>query len=107
VNLDFLDHPDRSGIFNLGTGRASSYHEMAAAVVNAVEGAAGHPARNLNQLIASGVIEYAPFPPALVGKYQSFTEADVSRLRGAGYTAPMLGVEEGVARYVQRLISAG
>ena len=40
------------------------------------------------------------FPPALAGKYQSCTEADLSRLRAAGYRAPMLTVEEGVARYV-------
>ena len=48
---------------------------------------------------------YMPFPPALAGKYQSFTEADLARLRAAGYRAPMHSVDEGVARYVERLIS--
>ena len=51
------------------------------------------------------MISYIPFPPALAGKYQSFTEADLTRLRAAGYGAPMLAVDEGVARYVERLIS--
>jgi ADP-L-glycero-D-manno-heptose 6-epimerase len=50
-----------------------------------------------------GLIEYAPFPDALKGKYQSFTQADVGALRRAGYAAPMLTVEEGVGGYVKRL----
>ena len=54
---------------------------------------------------ASGAIAYIPFPPALVGKYQSYTQADLSRLRAAGYVAPMQFVAEGVPRYVERLIS--
>jgi ADP-L-glycero-D-manno-heptose 6-epimerase len=55
--------------------------------------------------VAAGMITYIPFPPALAGKYQSFTEADLARLRAAGYLAPMIEVEDGVARYVERLIS--
>jgi ADP-L-glycero-D-manno-heptose 6-epimerase len=105
VNLDFLDHPERSGIYNLGSGRASSYNEMAAAVINAAESAAGRPARSIGELVTAGAIAYIPFPQDLAGKYQSFTEADLSRLRSGGYVAPMLGVDEGVGRYVQRLIS--
>ena len=50
-------------------------------------------------------ITYVPMPDVLRGKYQSFTQADVSQLRAAGYTAPMLSVEEGVSRYVESLIS--
>jgi ADP-L-glycero-D-manno-heptose 6-epimerase len=106
VNLEFLDHPDRSGIFNVGSGHATTYNEMAAAVVNAIETAAGRVARTVPELVAAGAIEYVPFPPALVGKYQSFTQADLSRLRAAGYAAPMLTVEEGVGRYVHRLMAA-
>ena len=52
-----------------------------------------------------GAIEYIPFPPPLVGKYQSFTQADLTTLRAAGYQAPMLDVAQGVARYVESLIS--
>jgi ADP-L-glycero-D-manno-heptose 6-epimerase len=106
VNLDFLDHPERSGIFNLGSGNATTYNEMAAAVINAVETAAGRRARTASDLVAAGVVEYIPFPPALAGKYQSFTQADLTRLRAAGYVAPMFSVDEGVGRYVHRLMAA-
>ncbi len=105
VNLDFLDHPQRAGIFNLGSGRAQSYNEMAVATINACAVADGAPARTLEQLVSAGTITYVPFPPALVGKYQSFTQADLSALRSAGYTAPMANVEEGVSRYAERLMA--
>ena len=63
---------------------------------------------SLAQLRESGVIEYIAFPPQLVGKYQSFTQADVSALRSAGYGEPFLSVEEGVGRYVaSRLATEG
>ena len=52
-----------------------------------------------------GRIVYTPFPPQLVGKYQSFTQADLSKLRAAGYTEPFAPVSEGVGRYVESLIS--
>ena len=63
------------------------------------------PAASVAELVAAGTISYVAFPPALAGRYQSFTEADLARLRAAGYGAPMLGIDEGVARYVERLIS--
>ncbi len=103
VNLDFLDHPQRSGIFNLGTGRAQTFNELAAATVNACRALEGKPAQPLVDLVAQGTIEYIPFPAQLVGKYQSFTEADVGKLRGAGYNAAFSSVEEGVTRYVADL----
>lgn len=105
VNLDFLDHPNRSGIYNLGTGRAQTFNELAAATVNACRGLEGKPSLLLEQLVSQGVIEYVPFPPQLVGKYQSFTEADLTRLRQSGYKADFAGVEEGVAQYVAALSS--
>ena len=105
VNLDFLDHSDRSGIFNLGTGTAATFNEVACATINAVRSAEGNQAQALPELVAAGAITYVPFPPALVGKYQSYTQADLTRLRAAGYRAPMIGVAEGVPRYVERLIS--
>ena len=100
VNLFFLDHPTLSGIVNVGTGRARSFNDMAAATVNAVRKARGEKALSLEELRTAGAIEYIPFPPALVGKYQSYTQADVSALRKAGYKEPFLDIEEGVARYV-------
>ena len=101
VNLHFLDNPGLSGIFNVGTGRARSFNAMAAATVNAVRRARGEAPLALEDLLAGKIIRYIPFPPALVGKYQSYTEADVSALRKAGYDAPFLDVEEGVGRYIE------
>jgi ADP-L-glycero-D-manno-heptose 6-epimerase len=103
VNLYFLDHPEISGIFNLGTGRAQSFNDVALATINACRKAQGEGAVSLADAQKQGLIEYAPFPDALKGKYQSFTQADVGALRRAGYAAPMLTVEEGVGGYVKRL----
>ena len=107
ANLWFLDRPNASGIFNLGTGRAQSFNDMAAAVVNAIESRSGSARRSVEDLVAAGAIRYVPMPAALVGKYQSFTEADLTALRKAGYAAPFAAVEEGAARYVERLMAAG
>jgi ADP-L-glycero-D-manno-heptose 6-epimerase len=88
-------------VFNVGTGRAESFNEVARATINAIRRSRGEKALSLAELRASGAIEYIAFPPQLLGKYQSFTQADVAALRAAGYDRPFLGVEEGVARYVQ------
>ncbi len=88
VNLWFLDHPEKSGIFNLGTGRCQSFKEVADAVV------AWH---------GQGEIEFIPFPDHLKGRYQSFTEADISMLREAGYNGEFKSVEEGVPLYMDWL----
>lgn len=85
VKLWLLDHPQVSGIFNVGTGRAQSFNDVARAVI------AYH---------GRGEIEYIPFPEHLQGRYQSYTQADISALRQAGYSAPFLSVEEGVPRYL-------
>jgi ADP-L-glycero-D-manno-heptose 6-epimerase len=101
VNLHFLDHPRVSGIFNVGTGRAESFNDVARATINAVRGTRGEKAQSLAELRAAGAIDYVPFPPQLVGKYQSYTQADLTKLREAGYALPFMGVEEGVKRYVE------
>jgi ADP-L-glycero-D-manno-heptose 6-epimerase len=103
VNLYFLDHPEKSGIFNLGTGRAQSFNDLAVANVNSCRALVGEPKQSLEELLKQGFIEYIPFPDALKGKYQSFTQADLSKLRKAGYEAPFASVEQGVAQYVQWL----
>ncbi len=105
VNLDFLDHPQRSGIFNVGTGSAASFNSVAAATINACRAADGMPVLSFEELHRTGAIEYIGFPPGLAGRYQSFTQADLTRLRAAGYTAPMLTVEEGVAGCVKALLA--
>jgi len=99
VNLWLLEHPGVSGVFNCGTGRAQSFNDLAAAVINAVQGTR----LGLKDLVAKGLIEYIPFPPALLDKYQSYTQADLARLRGAGYTREFRPVEQGVAAYVAEL----
>jgi ADP-L-glycero-D-manno-heptose 6-epimerase len=99
VNLWFLEHRDVSGVYNCGTGRAQSFNQLAAAVINAVQGTQW-PVR---ELVAKGLIEYIPFPPQLVGKYQSFTQADLTRLRTAGYIAEFMSVEQGASAYVKEL----
>ncbi len=103
VNLYFLDHPEKSGIFNLGTGRAQSFNDVAVATVNSCRAAEGKPALSLEAMVQQGLVEYVAFPEALKGKYQSFTQADLSKLRSAGYGDEFATVAEGVADYVQFL----
>ena len=100
VNLWLLENRGVSGIFNCGTGRAQTFNEVAATVVNTVNGSEF----SLEELIQKNFIEYIPFPPQLVGKYQSFTQADLARLREAGYEGAFRCVEEGVAGYVGELL---
>ncbi len=103
VNMFFLDHPEKSGIFNLGTGRAQPFNDIAHATVNACRALEGKPALTLAEMIDQGIVEYIDFPEALKGKYQSFTQADISALRAAGYKQEFNSVAEGVAQYVEHL----
>lgn len=103
VNLWFLQHPERSGIFNLGTGRAQPFNDVALATVNAMRAANGEEALPLQALVDAGHLEYIDFPAALVGKYQSFTEADLQRLRATGCDHRFVDVATGVASYVSWL----
>jgi ADP-L-glycero-D-manno-heptose 6-epimerase len=104
VNLFLLDHPGRSGIFNVGTGAAQSFNEVALATVNACRKARGETPLTLAALRERGVIQYIPFPEDLKGRYQSYTQADITALRSAGYEDPFLDVDEGVARLCQSLL---
>jgi len=88
VNLWFLDNPDKSGIFNLGTGRSQSFNDVANAVID------WH---------GTGQKNYIEFPQQLKGSYQSFTEADISKLRQAGYSEEFASVEQGVKLYLDWL----
>ena len=88
VNLWFLEHPRVSGIFNVGTGRAQTFNDVARAVI-------AHHGR--------GRIEYVPFPDVLRGSYQSFTQASLAKLRAAGCDTPFLSVEAGVSRYLKEV----
>ncbi|MEO1581554.1 MAG: ADP-glyceromanno-heptose 6-epimerase [Pseudomonadota bacterium] len=88
VNLWMFDHPEVSGVFNCGTGRAQTFGEVAKAVV-------GHLGR--------GTIEYIDFPDHLKGAYQSHTQADLTRLRAAGCTLEFRDVQRGVSDYMTAL----
>ena len=100
VNLYFLDHPEVSGIFNCGTGRAQPFNDVAQTVVNSLRGLDGLPALTLEAMVAQDLIHYIDFPEDLKGRYQSHTQADLTRLREAGYEAPFRDVQTGVAEYV-------
>jgi len=106
VNMHFLDHPGKSGIFNLGTGQAQSFNDVAVATVNTLRAAQGEGALTLEEMRRQQLIRYIPFPEQLKGKYQSYTQADMGALRAAGYDEPLLNVEQGVARYANYLLSA-
>lgn len=87
VMLWLLDRPKVNGLFNMGTGKARSFADMASAVYRAL---GKQPA-----------LTYRDMPENLRGKYQYFTQADMGKLRAAGYTAPFTSIEEGMRRYVQ------
>jgi ADP-L-glycero-D-manno-heptose 6-epimerase len=103
VNLWFLERPQVKGIFNLGSGRAQPFNDVAVATVNAVRAREGQPPLLREELVAQGTLEYIPFPDALVGKYQCFTEADLTRLRQAGCDHAFADVASGVRSYVDWL----
>lgn len=91
VMLWLLDNPEVSGLFNVGTGKARSFADLARAVFAAME-------RPEN-------IQYVPTPEAIRDKYQYFTEAAMARLRAAGYDRPFTELEDGIALYVRDYLS--
>lgn len=90
VNLWFLEHRDVSGVFNAGTGKAQSFNDVAKAVIRWHD---------------HGRIRYIPFPEHLQGAYQSYTEADLTRLRAAGCDTRFRSVADGVSAYLDALAS--
>ena len=103
VNLWFFDHPERSGLFNLGSGRAQPFNDVALSVVNAERAVRSEQALTLAQAVQAGLIDYIPFPDALRGKYQCFTQADLSALRAAGCDHRFADVRTGVTQYMTTL----
>ena len=104
VNLYFLQHPEISGIFNVGTGKGQSFNDLAVATINTCRIAENKPALSLQELIKQEILRYIDFPESLKGKYQSFTQADLSKLRKIGYHDDFLTVEQGVERYIKQLL---
>jgi ADP-L-glycero-D-manno-heptose 6-epimerase len=99
VNMWLLEQRDVSGVFNCGTGRAQTFNDVATAVIKTLKGTRA----STQELVGQGLITYVPFPQKLVGKYQSFTQADMSQLRSAGLKGEFMTVEQGVAAYVAEL----
>lgn len=92
VNNFFFENEKISGIFNCGTGRGESFLEIAKA---------------LKEIYTKSNIEYTPFPEALKGKYQKFTQADLTKLREAGYNKSFMNVNAGVKKYAKILEESG
>lgn len=84
VNLFFFNNPEKSGIFNCGTGKASSFTSIATTLI---------------ELEKKGVIQSTPFPDALKGKYQAFTQADTTALRAIGFEKSFTPLAEGIRSY--------
>jgi ADP-L-glycero-D-manno-heptose 6-epimerase len=93
VLLWLLDTPAVSGLFNLGTGQARTYKDLAFAVCDA--------------LAAPRDIEFVPMPERLRGQYQSFTQARIDRLRAAGYPGQFTTLEAGIHQYITRYLTSG
>ena len=89
VTLFFLEQPRVGGLFNCGTGRARSWKDLALAVF-----------KSMNR---EPHIQFIEMPEVLKGKYQYFTQADVRKLRAAGYAKPFMELEDGVQDYVSQL----
>ena len=87
VMLWLRENPQVSGIYNVGTGRARSYRDLANAVCDAAE--------------VERRIQFIDMPAHLRGQYQSYTEASIDRLRAAGYSGQFTPLEEGIRSYVQ------
>jgi ADP-L-glycero-D-manno-heptose 6-epimerase len=106
VNLWFYDHPGVSGIFNLGSGRAQPFNDVALSVVNTLRQlqTPGSQANlSLEQAVDQQLLAYVAFPEALVGKYQCHTQADLGALRAAGCDHSFASVQQGVSAYIRHL----
>ena len=99
VNLWFYDNPQAKGIFNLGSGKAQPFNDVALSVVQAFT----QTKLSLEEAVNKGLITYVDFPDALKGKYQSFTQADLTQLRAVGCQHSFSSVEQGVSAYMANL----
>jgi ADP-L-glycero-D-manno-heptose 6-epimerase len=104
VNLWFFDNPAQCGIFNLGSGRAQPFNDVASSVVNTLRASRGEAALSLDGMVQQGLLEYIGFPDALRGKYQCYTQADLTALRATGCNHAFVDVQTGVAQYVQWML---
>ena len=90
MTLFFLDNPDKNGVFNVGSGKARTWNDLVTSLFNAME----QPVK----------IEYIDLPQHLAQKYQYFTEADLSKIKKAGYSKSLSSLEDGVTDYVKNYL---
>jgi ADP-L-glycero-D-manno-heptose 6-epimerase len=90
MTLFFLDKPNVNGLFNIGTGKARNWNDLVSALFKAV----GKPVN----------IEYIDLPGHLVEKYQYFTEANINKIKNAGYNNAITSIEDGVSDYVKNYL---
>ena len=90
MTLHFLDHREKNGLFNVGTGKARTWNDLVSILFTAI----GIPVN----------IEYIDLPKHLAEKYQYFTEAPLARIRNAGYTKPVTSLEDGITDYVKNYL---
>ncbi len=93
MTLFFLDRPDVGGIFNVGTGEARNWNDLARAIFSAMD--------------QDPVVEYVPMPESIRNQYQYFTCAEMGKIRRAGYGKPIATLEEGVRDYVRNYLLPG
>lgn len=93
MTIYFLEHPEKNGIFNVGAGNARTWNDLVTALFNAVGKAVN--------------IEYIDLPENLREKYQYFTEANLSKIRSAGYSESTITLEDGVSDYVKNYLLKG
>jgi len=93
ITLFFLDRPEINGIFNIGTGKSRTWNDLAAAVFAAMG--------------KEAAIEYIPMPENIREKYQYYTQAEIAKLRAAGYVKPITSLEDAVADYVRNYLTKG
>jgi len=91
MTLYFLEHENKNGIFNVGTGNARSWNDLVTALFNAV----GKPVN----------IEYMDMPEYLKEKYQYFTQAELGKIKSAGFNEPIHSLEDGVEDYVKNYLT--
>ncbi len=90
VIMWLFDNPDVSGLFNLGTGKARSFADLATAVFSALD--------------LEAKISFVDTPVEIRDKYQYFTQASMTRLRAAGYDRPFSELEDDVAAYLKNFL---
>ncbi|MCL2689795.1 MAG: ADP-L-glycero-D-mannoheptose-6-epimerase, partial [Chitinispirillia bacterium] len=93
MTLFFLDNRSVAGLYNAGTGNANTWNSLAKSIFSA--------------LGKEPCIDYADMPSELKGKYQYFTQADVSKIKAAGCTHACMSLEDSVKDYVQQYLLKG